>query len=1145
MSPGAVRLFGRPVLSVAGRSRYLGPTQGDRFLAYLAVSDAVVARDEAIFLFWPDRVDAAGRRNLRKLLHRARKEFDDIDVDGDLLRWRIDSDLHELRTATSEGDGELALALAPRPLLEGLDAGAPDEYLRWLDEQRERTRGQLVAAVETQCRKIRELDPQRAAELALGLLNTDPLDERAVACCLTSMAVAGRTVEAGRIYDRYVRLLHEELGVAPSVVVEEAYRHASRGIADDLAVAADDDPRRGPASVQVAPVWGNAAFVGRGTEIAYLTDRLASALAGDGGIVAVEGEAGVGKTRLVEAFLADLPSGVAAFAGRCYERDLSAPLEPVRSALGEGAAVQAAPAPDPARFVGPERREASGLHATLTARLTAAAALGRGAVLFLDDLQWADAATLDFLAYAAHRTRDQKVLIVVSHRREDRLVLERWKAHLAERRVIRTMHVGRFGVVQTRSLIAEVLGGDDNEVAGFAEFVHAESEGNPFYVLEYLRWLRDRQLLGSTAAPAATAPSRERLAEAAVPETIRSLIWARYRSFGSDTRVLLDAAAVIGRAFDLDLLERTVAITGPAFWAALEPVIAAGLLVPNAEGVHQFSHDKLRQTVYESLAPPVRKALHAAVGEALSNDGASDAELAHHALRAELWHEAYQRLGRAAAVAEADSAWEVAREAHARILAIVHRLEDPDRKRFTALQASERMLEFLARRPEWMDVIKRLTEVADRIGDSRSMAEAALKRMAMLSVHGDRVGAEAAFQRANSLFESVGDPGAQARAYRDVAYLAWMRGDDAGVIEASHAAMAIDQELGNRSALAATAENVAHAYRWLGDHANAASWAEEAASRYDELGSELAAYVRLDHRAWVQLERDDVAEATTTLERLLPLCYAMEDKHLVVEKHMGLGKLYLRSGQYRQALDSFEAARILGAATGDLRHEGYPTVSCGVALEGLGRHEEAASHYLEASRLLETAYAVAGSSEDDIGQGDALVLHAGVARRRLGRHDAASSSLERAEQIFRRADDPQRLSLVQMEQGALCWSTGDLDRAAEAYRDASETSVRAGMTERAIAARASLAVSYRDLGRATESIDVASDAVERIRRRDDPLGQALLLSSLASCYQRAGRAEEARSCLEESLTLRRACGDERGAQATVASLASLADAAPA
>lgn len=1159
MRPDAVRLFGRPDLRQDGRRTFLAASHLHRFVAYLAARADWVSRDEVVFLFWPDRLDVVGRRNLRKLLHRARHEVSGIEAEGDRFRWRVDTDLRAWRGAMRDGDATAALALYRGPLLEGLDAGAPTEFAAWLEREREHLRAQLVDRVVASCERLQRSDPDAAAELSSTLLTIDPLDERAVRCGLAALAAAGRVDDAERLYAAYSRDLNAELGVEPDRTTRVLH-HELMAAARSFGI---DDGGRPPVAAPAAPLtarpvapdrsvavpWGTTSFVGRQAELAVLAERLASTLTGEGGVVAIEGEAGVGKTRLVETFLTGLPHGVRAFAGRCYERDLSAPLEPVRAALGVvGVATvggeDVVATADVARFSAFETRERGSVHRELTARLVEAAALDAGAVLFVDDLQWADAATLEFLAYAAHRIRGERVLIVVAHRREDRTVLERWKAQLSERRAIRTVRLSRFDASHTRALVAEVLGEDGAELDGFAAFVHAESEGNPFYVLEYLRWLRDAHLLEQGGTRRLAAPSRERIAEIAVPESIRSLIWARYRGFDDDARAVLDVAAVVGRRFTFGLLERVIAGDPLALWSTLEPLVAAGLIVAEPDGGYAFSHDKLRQTVYESLGPPVGRSLHATVALALEADGADDAELAHHLLRAEMWPEAYERLRVAARFAETDSAWEVAREAYARMLAIVHRLHDPDRKRFEALQATERLLEFMGRRPEWTETIERLTTVADRIGDPAMMAEAALKRMAMLSVQGNRTGASDAFQRADALFETLGDAGSRARGYREVAYLAWMRGDYREVIASSFAAMAIDRDLGHRRALAATAENISHAYRWLDDDDEAKRWAERAASIYEELGDPLGAYIRLDIRAWTHLRANDETAAAEVLERLLPICVQLEDKHLVVEKHMNLGKIYLGRRDYPRALANFEAATRQGAVTGDPRHEGYPRISVGVALEGLGAYEDAARSYLTAARLLEASFAMTSTPEDEAGQGDALVLHGGVARRRLGRPEDARSSLDAAEAIFRRSGDAHRLGLVQMERGALSWGTGDLERAAEAYRDAYDTAQRADMPERQIAARASLGVVYRDLGRLDDSIEAARWAVDGVRG-DDPLGEAFLLSSLAASYRCAGRTEDARVCLERSLALRRDGGDVEGAASTADALAALADAPPA
>ncbi|MDF1521801.1 MAG: hypothetical protein P1P87_03155, partial [Trueperaceae bacterium] len=158
MPPATVRLFGRPELIDRGRT-YLGANQLHRFLAYLATRGEWVPRDAAVFLFWPDRVDAVGRRNLRKLLHRARRLVDGVEVEDDRIRWPVASDLEAWR-ALADGDPADALALAHGPLLEGLDVGAPSEFVAWLDQEREHLRTQLVDGVVARCAELARTDAE-------------------------------------------------------------------------------------------------------------------------------------------------------------------------------------------------------------------------------------------------------------------------------------------------------------------------------------------------------------------------------------------------------------------------------------------------------------------------------------------------------------------------------------------------------------------------------------------------------------------------------------------------------------------------------------------------------------------------------------------------------------------------------------------------------------------------------------------------------------------------------------------------------------------------------------------------------------------------------------------------------------------------
>lgn len=641
MKPNDVRLFGRPELHVEGRVRYFSATQVFRFLAYLAFRAGWVRRDEVTFLFWPDRVDAVARRNLRKLLHHARRQVDGIEVEGDRIRWLVLSDVPAWRDALGRRDASVALAACLEPLMEGLDVGAPVEFAAWLERERGQARLDVTNCILARCAELEAVDPEAATALSVALLRVDPLDARVVQCCLRSLARAGRSAELAQVYRDYVRALQDDMNVEPDEATRALYlalaAAADLAHGEGVARTSRSTPRSGrEAGPTRAFGWDTPPFVGRRRELTQLHECLASALAGRGGVVVVEGEGGAGKTRLVEHFLSQVGSGLEVFRGRCHEQSPSTPMEPVRRALGAWDGDAGVSGRSHAqRFVAGETAERRGALRTSSTRLVAAARRGRGAVLFVDDLQWADAATLAFLTDAAHRVRGEPVLLVVSHRHEDRGVLEPWRAGLAERRAIRTVRVDRFEAGQTHHLVAEILGGNDADLARVAAFVHAEAEGNPYYTVEYLRWLRDTEVLQVDGRHRLARVGWARLAQAPMPESIRALIWARYRAFDKPTRVVLDAAAVIGRTFTFDLLEAVTGTRPLALWSTFEPLITAGLMVRVAEGSYAFSHDKVRQTVYEGLAPPVRKALHGRVATALEVNGVGDAELEHHRMRAE------------------------------------------------------------------------------------------------------------------------------------------------------------------------------------------------------------------------------------------------------------------------------------------------------------------------------------------------------------------------------------------------------------------------------------------------------------------------------------------------------------------------------
>lgn len=309
------------------------------------------------------------------------------------------------------------------------------------------------------------------------------------------------------------------------------------------------------------------------------------ALLGQGRVVLLAGEAGVGKTALVEAFQERMPGARWAW-GACDDLSTPRPLGPLY---------------DVARVFGGELLTALNQGAVreelFDALLSAVGAGDELTVVVIEDLHWADEATLDLLKHVARRLTTTRVLLLLSYRDDE----------LAEGSKLRRLlgDVGSFRGTRRMALppLSEHAVRSAAEGTGFdAEELYRLTHGNPYYLSEVLASSGDD-----------------------VPASVRDAVLARASRLTDEGRRALDVAAVVGTRPDLTLLNAVEGVTA----TGLDDCVRSGLLV-DAEGVLAFRHDLTRLAVSAALPPHRRTALHAAVLVAL-RDCDDDARLAHHA----------------------------------------------------------------------------------------------------------------------------------------------------------------------------------------------------------------------------------------------------------------------------------------------------------------------------------------------------------------------------------------------------------------------------------------------------------------------------------------------------------------------------------
>jgi class 3 adenylate cyclase/tetratricopeptide (TPR) repeat protein len=408
-----------------------------------------------------------------------------------------------------------------------------------------------------------------------------------------------------------------------------------------------------------APIGGflgalpDSPLVARDEELSQVLAALDQVAAGDGKVVLLAGEPGVGKTRLAQEVTLVARNRCWFLAtGRCYQAQQSVAYYPFLEALstafrGAPAAFQAEVLqrwpdllrllPDqnmPQMFVPPQHGVYNEQQRLFWAISGFVLALAREApvVIALDDLQWADEASLALLEHLARQTHSASVLILGAYRDVEvhrRHPLEATLRTLGREHLVERVAVRRMSKEGTAALIAATM--DQMASAELADVVHERTEGNPFFTQEVLRVLAERREVRWEG----DRWERSTVEDIAVPESIRSAIGERVARLDSTTQEILSEASVLGHMFSFADLRRMSKHHEEAIEGALGEAIEAGLVRERGRDGYAFHHVLIQQALYAELSARRRQRLHHAAGEAIEQLPGHDqraAELVWHFL---------------------------------------------------------------------------------------------------------------------------------------------------------------------------------------------------------------------------------------------------------------------------------------------------------------------------------------------------------------------------------------------------------------------------------------------------------------------------------------------------------------------------------
>ena len=622
------------------------------------------SRERLAGLFWGDRPERKARSSLSTSLWHVRRCLpDEIHILSDLHTVQFDPqadlwlDVDEFESHVSRDDiAHLpsAVALYRGDFLDGF-------YDDWIINERYRLEALFAGALSRLMvgQEARE-EHEAALATALHLLEHDPLREDAHRLAMRAYCHLGQRHAALEQYRRCREIVREELSTKPMVETTELYQAILEGRLEGMATrptlqvpaaALPVPPGRSPLEATTP-----SRLVGREEELAFLLEHWQGTETGQGGLVLVSGEAGVGKTRLAEEFANHLRwQGIRVLWGRCYEFERVLPYQPVAEALrtilpslapaeladfstwtlGELArlvpevleklvlsSVEGQPKIEVTPTIRSDQERArlfDGV-ARFLAKLSS-----RGALLIvLEDLHWATESTLQLIHYLARHLADHPILMVGTLRPEvvgQRHSLKAIQQQLSREGLSKPLRLSRLSPEAVEAMVIEMSGAGEI-VAPLAQRLHQETEGNPFFLMEIVKALFEAGAVRLEGGAWRGDFARISKREIPLPTGVSEAIQTRVHGLNDDAQEALRLAAVLGREFDFDLLNAVWNRGQEATLETLDDLLRHRLIEEGTGSMgrdYTFTHHKIQEVIYAEMPRRRRQHAHAQAGAAMES----------------------------------------------------------------------------------------------------------------------------------------------------------------------------------------------------------------------------------------------------------------------------------------------------------------------------------------------------------------------------------------------------------------------------------------------------------------------------------------------------------------------------------------------
>lgn len=619
---------------------------------------------------------------------------------------------------------------------------------------------------------------------------------------------------------------------------------------------------------------------GREQDQRELVSLLHRAIRGDGSVVLISGDAGIGKTTLSERIIGQAQHlDVLVLVGNCYGTTTGQPFAPwiqihhrLRSALsapGSSTMLLSTKSVDSAA----SREE---LYERITGDFRQATS-HQPLLIMIEDIHWADTASLELLRYFCRQVSAFPILLVVTFRENDPEVAEGLAAFVPD--LVRESRAHRFelrplGLPQVRAFLEtkELQDLDPAGVQSLSEHLHARSEGNPFFMTELLRDLiREGDFTGAGVSP--------------VPSLVRQVIENRVRQLSDTSQHLLAIASVIGQDVPIDLWQQTSGVDDLTLATAIEAAMAAHILQQSPDGRRvQFIHGLIQETLYQGQVALRRRGTHCLIAECLARQShPSSGTIAHHFgqagdSRAVEWYlrsarEALELYAARDAARAIDRAEELARDTG---------IDMPLEAFRTRAMALEMLGESEAARADLARLLQSARETGDRSTECQALID-----LGMLWSSRDYQQCGHHLQQALEISRQVSDDRLRAQCLNRLANWQANIGELAPALDHHRQALEIFEEIGDQDGIADTLDLLGTTAYLAGDYLNSRDYLERSIAISRDLGNKWRLSSSLAILCNVGGDTDSTFDASTVASRSREYWIGAGEESIQIAREIG------------------------------------------------------------------------------------------------------------------------------------------------------------------------------------------------------------------------------------------------------------------